>query len=153
MDSVPVRRAVARPYRSVLSALEKRVYLPDINPSYYHAFGIAASILFIYAQASWLKILILGLVLVADWLDGATARRYHKCCRAGYMTDVVTDRLSEGFIFWSIASTTLGQVFFLLWLANLILAFYSVHSNKHTALPLRCAYLVILIAQSVALIP
>ena len=153
MDSVPVRRTVTRPYRAVFSALEKRVYLPDISPSYYHAFAIIASILFIYAQAPWLKILILGLVLVADWLDGATARRYHKCCRAGYMTDVVTDRLSEGFIFGSIASTTPGQVFFLLWLTNLILAYYSVRSNKHTSLPLRCLYLIILIAQTVALVP
>lgn len=151
MGSIPVRRAVTRPYRSVLSMLEKQVYLPDISPSYYHAFAIVASILFIYAQAPWLKILILGLVLVSDWLDGATARRYHKCCRAGYMTDVVTDRVSEGFIFSTIVGTTLGQVFFLLWLANLILAFYSVHSNKHTALPLRLAYLIILIGQAVAL--
>jgi hypothetical protein len=90
--------------------------------------------------------LILSLVLVADWLDGATARRYHKCCRAGYMTDVVTDRVSERFVFWSIVSTPLGQVFFLLWLANLILAYYSMRSNKHTSLPLRFAYLIILIA-------
>jgi phosphatidylglycerophosphate synthase len=153
MDSIPVRRSVARPYRAVFSAIEKWVTLPDISPSYYHAFAIVASILFIYAQAPWLKILILGLVLVADWLDGATARRYHKCCRAGYMTDVVTDRLSEGFIFGSIAGTTLGQIFFLLWLANLALAYYSLHSNKHTALPLRCAYLIILIAQAVAIAP
>lgn len=153
MDSVPVRRTVTRPYRALFSAVEKRVYLPDISPSYYHAFAIAASILFIYAQAPWLKILILGLVLFSDWLDGATARRYHKCCRAGYMTDVVTDRLSEGFIFVSIAGTTLGQVFFLLWFANLILAYYSVHTNKHTSLPLRCIYLIILIAQAVALMP
>ena len=137
----------------MFSALENRVYLPDISPSYYHAFAIAASILFIYTQAPWLKILILSLVLAADWLDGATARRYHKCCRAGYMTDVVTDHLSEGFIFWSIASTTLGQVFFLLWLANLVLAFYSVRSNKHTALPLRCIYLLFLIAQAIAFAP
>jgi phosphatidylglycerophosphate synthase len=137
----------------VFSVLEKKVFLPDISPSYYHAFAIVASILFIYAQAPWLKILILSLALLSDWLDGATARRYHKCCRAGYMTDVVTDRVSEGFIFSTIAGTTLGQVLFLLWLANLILAFYSVRSNKHTSLPLRFAYLIILIAQAVALAP
>jgi phosphatidylglycerophosphate synthase len=137
----------------VLSVLEKQVFLPDLSPSYYHTYAIVASILFIYAQAPWLKILILSLVLLSDWLDGATARRYHNCCRAGYMTDVVTDRVSEGLIFWSIVSTTLGQVFFLLWLANLILAFYSVHSNKHTALPVRFAYLIILITQTVALAP
>jgi phosphatidylglycerophosphate synthase len=150
MDSIPVRRAVTRPYRAVFSALEKRVYLPDISPSYYHAFAIAASILFIYTQAPWLKILLLGLVLVSDWLDGATARRYNKCCRSGYLTDVVTDRLSEGFIFWSAIGTTFGQVFFLLWLANLILAYYSVHTNRHTSLPLRCAYWIILFTQVVA---
>jgi len=63
------------------------------------------------------------------------------------MIDVVTDRVSEAFIFAAEAETAIGQIFFLLWLINLALAFYSVSSNRHTALPLRFVYLVVLIAR------
>lgn len=145
MDDIPRRRSLALPYRSLLTFFEKRVYLPDITPSYYHVFGLFASVLFLYCQAAWLKILVLALILVADWADGATARRYNKCRRAGYMLDVVTDRASEGLIFAAGAGTTIGQVFYLAWLLNLLLAYYSIRSNRHSSLPLRFAYLLVLI--------
>jgi phosphatidylglycerophosphate synthase len=147
MDTVPVRRPVALPYRKLLGLFERRIILPDISPSYYHLFGILASILFVYTSWLWLKIILLTMVLIADWLDGATARRFNKCCRAGYLTDVLTDRVSEAFIFMSVVGTTLGQIFFLLWMINLILAFYSVRTNKHTSGALRFAYLIILIVR------
>ena len=47
MDNIPQRRTVALPYRSLLAFLEKRVYLPNITPSYYHVFGLVASVLFL----------------------------------------------------------------------------------------------------------
>jgi phosphatidylglycerophosphate synthase len=131
----------------VLTALEKRLFVPDVNPSYYHALGLALSLLYLYAGVPWLKIVIIVLVLWADWLDGATARRYNRGSRAGYIIDVVTDRVSEAFMFAAEADTAPGQIFFLLWLINLALAFYSVHSNKHSSLPLRFVYLVVLIAR------
>lgn len=145
MDIIPSRRSVASPYRSLLAILEKRLFVPDINPSYYHTLGLALSVLYLYTRTPWLKVAIVVLVLWADWLDGATARRYNRGSRAGYIIDVVTDRVSEAFIFSAESDTTIGQIFFLLWLLNLIFAFYSVHSNKHSSLPLRFVYLVILI--------
>jgi phosphatidylglycerophosphate synthase len=147
VDTIPSRRSIALPYRKVLTFLESRLILPDINPSYYHAFGIVLSVLYLYAQTTGLKAVIIALVTLADWIDGATARRYKKGRRAGYIVDVVTDRISEALIFSAGAGTALGQVFFLLWLINLGLAFYSVHSNKHTSLPLRFALLILLIAR------
>ena len=147
MDIIPSRRSVALPYRTLLAFLEKRVFLPDINPSYYHAFGIVLSVLYLYARTPGLKMVIIVLIILADWLDGATARRYNKGRRAGYIIDVVTDRVSEAFIFSAESGTVVGQIFFLLWFINLILAFYSVYSNKHSSLPLRFVYLMALIAQ------
>ena len=147
MDNIPGRRSVALPYRSLLTFLEKRVLLPDINPSYYHALGIALSVLYLFTRTPWLNIALILVIILADWLDGATARRYNRGSRAGYMIDVVTDRVSEAFIFAAAAETAIGQIFFLLWLVNLALAFYSVYSNRHTSLPLRFVYLVVLIAR------
>ena len=60
-------------------------------------------------------------------------------------SDVITDRTSEGMIFVAGAGTTLGQVFYVLWLINLGLAYYSIRTNRHTSLPLRFAYIVILL--------
>ncbi|OGO48081.1 MAG: hypothetical protein A2W37_07415 [Chloroflexi bacterium RBG_16_63_12] len=126
---------------------EDRLFLPDLNPSYYHLLGLALSVLYLYARAPGLKIALIVVVLLADWFDGATARRYHRVRRAGYITDVVTDRASEAFLFAAEAGTVLGQIFFLLWMVNALLTFYSVYSNKHTSLPLRFVYIVGLIAR------
>jgi phosphatidylglycerophosphate synthase len=147
MDTVPGRRAIALSYRAVLAFLEKHVILPDISPSYYHLAGFTLSVLFLYAVDRGLEMLLILLILVADWLDGATARRFKKCSRSGYMLDMVTDRVSEGLIFSAEAGTAIGKLFYLLWLVNLILAFYSLRANKHTSLPLRCAYLLVLVFQ------
>jgi len=148
MDVIPGRRLVASPYRTLLSLFENRLLLPDLNPSYYHLLGLVLSVLYLYARAPGPKIFLIIVVLVADWFDGATARRYHRVRRAGYITDVVTDRASEAFIFAAEAGTALGQIFFLLWMVNALLTFYSVYSNKHTSLPLRFAYIVILVARA-----
>lgn len=149
MDTIPRRPPVASSYRALLTALENRMVLPRIHPSYYHLLAILLSVLFLYARTSWQKMALIGMVLVADWLDGATARRYTKDHRAGYIMDVVTDRLSEAFLFSAETGTLLGQAFFLLWMINTALTFYSVYSNRHAALPLRFAYLIVLAVQAV----
>jgi len=148
MDNIPRRRGVASPYRSTMSVLEKRTPLPNINPAYYHLLAIVLSILYLYAQTPAQKITLLAIILVADSLDGATARRYQGASRAGYIMDNVTDRASEAFIFAAESATMLGQFMFLLWVINAALSFYSVRTNIHTSLPLRFAYLVYLIARS-----
>lgn len=147
MDDIPRRPGVAGPYRALLTTLEKRIALPDVSPAYYHLLGLGLSLLYLYAQTPGQRIWLLALILTADWLDGATARRYRRGSRAGYLIDVLTDRASEAFIFAAAAGTLVGQIGFLLWLVNVAFAFYSVRSNKHTALPLRFAFLVILIVE------
>jgi phosphatidylglycerophosphate synthase len=129
----------------VLSAIERRVPVPDIHPSWYEVLALVSSILYLFAWTQAQRIVLVSIALLADCLDGATARRYQKTNRAGYIVDVMTDRASEAFIFAAAAGSTLGQVFFLLWLLNGALAFYSVWANRHTARPLRFAWLLMLI--------
>lgn len=149
MDLIPDRPRVVSPHRALLSFLEKRVVLPDINPAYYHVLAMLLSVLFLCAQTPLQKVFIVGVVLLTDWLDGATARRYKQVRRTGYIIDVVIDRASEAFIFSAEVGTVLGQGFFLLWMINSVLTLYSVYSNKHLSLPLRFSYMIVLIAQGV----
>jgi phosphatidylglycerophosphate synthase len=150
MDSVPRRRPVASAHRKVLSAIERRAPLPNIHPSWYEVLALASSILYLFAWTPGQRIVLVTIALLADFLDGATARRHGRSSRAGYITDVVTDRASEAFIFAAAASSILGQVFFLLWLVNCAPAFYSMRANRHTALPLRFAWLIVLMLQTAA---
>ena len=136
------------PYRALLAHLEKWFTLPDINPSWYTTISVALSVVFVYAPTLSLKALIIGLVLLADWLDGATARQHRRIQKSGYLIDTVTDRASEAFIFAADSGMLLGQVFFLLWILNCGFAFYSARSGKHVSLPLRFVYMLLLVAQS-----
>ena len=147
MDSIPIRPRVASVYRVVLSLLEEWVTLPNIDPVYYHALGILLSVLYFCARTPLQKILVLCVVLLADWLDGATARQHGQACRSGYITDVVIDRISEAFIFAAEVRTLPGQIFFVLWVLNSALAFYSIRSDRHLSLPLRFLYILVLAAQ------
>jgi phosphatidylglycerophosphate synthase len=147
MDTIPDRRSVASPYRAVLSVLEKQAPLPNINPAHYHTLALVLSVLYLYTPMPAQKIAIVAIVMMTDWLDGATARRYRGGSRAGYIIDVVTDRASEAFIFAAESTTPLGQAFFLLWIINCALAFYSARTDIHTALPLRFAFLIALMAR------
>ena len=147
MGIVPGRHSITFHYRTLLTSLEKYLFLPDINPSWYNALAIAFSIFYLYTRSSWLKVIVILLINWVDWLDGATARRYNRESREGYIIDIMTDRVGEAFIFAAEADTATGQFFFLLWLINMAFTFYSVYSNKHTSLPLRYVYLVVLIAQ------
>ena len=147
MDTLPVRRRLATHFHDAFGVLEKRLTLPNVNPSYYHTLAILLSVLYLFANMPAQKIAIIGIVLVADWLDGATVRQYRVPSKAGCVVDLVTDRASEAFIFAAEAGTVLGEVFFLLWIVNCVLTYYSVWANTHTTLPLRLAFLIILVVQ------
>jgi phosphatidylglycerophosphate synthase len=149
MDSVPERRSVTVPYRSLTNFLERRITLPRINPSLYQLAAILASLAYLYIDSSWVKAALVAFILITDWLDGATARQQHGKTREGYLMDVTVDRASEMLIFAGEAGTSLGKLFFLLTLANIGLAYYSIRSGKHTSLPLRCAWLVVLVVWGV----
>ena len=148
MDTIPARPAVAGPYRLLLTSLEKRIWLPDINPSFYHAVELGLSIAYLYAATPATKGMLLAAILLLDWVDGATARRFRGGSRTGYIIDTLTDRVSEGFIFAAEAQRPLGQAFFVLWLLNCALTYYSIRSNRHTSLALRFAYLVALVVHA-----
>jgi phosphatidylglycerophosphate synthase len=145
MDSVPVRRPLTVPYRALTNFLERRIRLPDINPSWYQVAAILASLAILYVPSTWAQAALLSFILLSDWLDGATARQHRGHSREGYMMDVTIDRASEVLIFAGAASTLLGKLFFALALLNIGLAYYSIRSGKHTSLPLRCAWLVVVI--------
>jgi phosphatidylglycerophosphate synthase len=147
MVDIPLRTPLALSFRKPLTYLERGLILPNISPSYYAVAGIVLSLLFFVVRPAWLQILIVLLVLLTDWLDGATTRRYGICCKEGYMMDVVIDRASEGLIFVAASGTGLGKAFFLLWLFNLALALYSLKVNTHISLPLRLAFILALITR------
>jgi phosphatidylglycerophosphate synthase len=132
-----------------LYTIEPRAPVPDIHPSSYQALAPASSIPCLFAWTQAQRIVLVTIALLADFLDGATARRHGRTSRAAYITDVMTDRASEAFIFAAAAGSILGQVFFLLWLVNCVMAFYSMRANRHTALPLRFAWLLVLIMQTI----
>ena len=85
------------------------------------------------------------IILILDWLDGASARMQGKASLSGWMIDVLIDRLSEGFIFWAEIGTSVGYIFFILWILNCILSIYSVKSGKHVILAIRFAYIFVLL--------
>lgn len=150
MDIVPKRRVVTIPYRTVTVALERTIRLPKVNPAFYQVVAIVASLTCLYTDSPWLKFGLIALILLTDWLDGATVRQHGQPGRPGYIMDIVIDRASEVIIFTGEAGSALGNLFFLLSLANIGLAYYSLKSGKHTSLPLRCAWLFVLGTQALA---
>jgi len=138
--AVPCRPAIARPYRLVLARIEPHLPLPPVPPAVYTAASLLLSALFFFTPAGRAQIALLAVVLLADWLDGATARRYGWESPTGYKVDVVADRASEGMIFAAGAGTLAGQVFLALWALNIALVFYSLRTGRHRALALRAMY-------------
>lgn len=147
MEAIPKRPRIASYYRGVLSWLEKYLPLPKINPSCYELIGLFLSFVYLYFAQTKIRAVLLAAILVSDWLDGATARRYFSLSREGYMIDVFSDRISEMIIFFPIDGTVLSWGFFLAAMVNTILAYVSVVTQKHKSLALRFLFLLVLIYQ------
>jgi phosphatidylglycerophosphate synthase len=145
MDPVPDRPRLAGAYRAVLSFWERHLHVPAINPAYYQVLGLGLSIAYLYTDVYWHRLLLLAIILLADWLDGAAARRQKREMRSGYVADVVVDRASEGLIFVAELPLFWGWLFFGLWLLNTVMTFYSMRTGNHRALPLRFLYMLVLI--------
>lgn len=145
MALIPQKMMISKSYRIILNAIEKRVRVLNINPSIYQVVGIIISIAFFYKLTVQLQIVLISLILLLDWLDGFTARQYKSLTLSGYMIDVVIDRFSEGMIFFSILGTVTGNLFYILWLCNIALSYYSVYKQIHISLPLRFIYLLLLV--------
>lgn len=142
----PARPLVARLYRTPLAWLEARLWLPRLPPSLYSAASLVFSLGVWLVPPPAATALLVALALLADWLDGATARRFGSDARRGYLTDVLVDRVSEGLIFTAAAGNPVGRLFIGLWLLNCLLVAYSLRSGRHRILPLRFAYLAALVA-------
>lgn len=145
MEVVPKRPNIASFYRKILSSFEGYLPLPNINPSWYEVFGLFLSFVFLYPFIIGAKIFILILILLSDWFDGATSRRYKTLSKDGYLIDLTSDRLSELVVFFPIDGTSLSWFFFFLALINVALAYLSVMTGKHKSMALRFFFLLFLI--------
>ncbi len=134
-------------YRTVLSKWEKYLIFPSKNPSDYQVVGILLSLGYLFTTNIYFQIILVAVILILDWVDGAVARKYNLVGREGWMIDVFVDRLSEGFIFAAHLFSPLGVIFFLLYIINIFLSLYSVKSGKHILLPIRFIWLLILIVK------
>ncbi len=109
--------------------------------------GLLGSAACLYAPGALTKFLLVLLVFITDWYDGATARKLGTGSREGYLIDVTIDRFSEAFIFLAdVATSPIARIFFLLWILNTALSLWSVATGRHRILPLRFAYLFVLAA-------
>jgi len=147
MEAIPTSTSLSNKIKKVLSVFEKRINLPKINPYSYYLTTIILSFSFFYLESARLKIIIMLLVLISDWLDNATIRQHYKNSVDSWTSDVLINRLSEGLIFTAEVDHRMGKLFFLLWLGNIMLSFHSVEVKKHLILPIRFLYIFILLFQ------
>lgn len=147
MVQIPKRHFIAKSYRPLMDKLEKYMIFPFKNPSHYQVVGLLLSICYLYAKSPATQSLILGTILILDWMDGAAARKYNLASREGWIIDVFVDRISEGFIFTPALFSPLGTIFFLLYILNIFLSIFSVKTGIHFILPVRFYWLLILIAK------
>lgn len=145
MAKIPKRIEIAKLYRKFLKPLERFLIFPVKDPNFYQVLSLSISVLFLFIENLYTRAVLVALVMFLDWLDGAVARRYKLANRKGWLTDVVVDRVSEGFIFASILFSIPGKIFFTLYLINITLSMCSIKSEKHLILPLRFLYFIYLI--------
>lgn len=147
MAYIPQRLAFTRMYRSLLGRAEPYLVLPIRDPNVYQILSLILSIVYVGAVTVTVQIILVVMILISDWMDGAAARKYSKPSREGWMIDVAVDRISEGFIFLSHLFTFWGNIFFLLYLVNIGLSIRSVRTGTHFLLALRFMWLIFLAVQ------
>lgn len=146
MDTIPQRSHLAKFYRSILTAFEGSLIFPFNKPEYYQVLGLVLSISLLFTHSAIVKIVLVVSVLILDWYDGAAARKFGVATRAGWMSDVAIDRMSEAFIFIAEIANPLGKVFFFLFIINVFLSFHAIKSKTSYLLAIRFFYLVVLVA-------
>jgi phosphatidylglycerophosphate synthase len=145
MDKIPQRSNLAKIYRNILDKFEGRLVFPVSNPHFYQVLAIFLSGIFLFRPNPSLGAVLLIIILLLDWVDGAVARKNNLASRKGWLTDVAVDRISEGLIFVVYLGTLAGNLFFMMYLFNILGSYYSIRSGKHTILPVRFFYLIYLI--------
>ncbi len=137
MDKVPKRIKFASIYRNLMNKYEDYLVFPLKNPAHYQIIGLLLSMGYLFLTSYTAKITLIMIILILDWYDGAAARKFHMTNKAGWMTDVTVDRLSEGFIIMTEIANPIGKILMLLFVFNVSLSFYSVRTGKHYVMPLR----------------
>jgi phosphatidylglycerophosphate synthase len=145
MDRIPQRSKLAKIYRYFLDKYEPKLVFPVKDPNFYQVLSVLLSAIFLFKPQPIVGITLLIIILLSDWMDGAVARRYKLTSREGWMIDVTVDRISEFLIFVAYLGTLVGNIFFAMYLFNIMTSYYSVKSGKHFLLATRFFYLVYLI--------
>ncbi len=141
MADVPKRLAFVKIYRGLYQSWEKYIPIPEVNPSIYQVIGLILSFGVLVTEIRSVKFLLVLMVIISDWYDGATARKMKIDSESGYMTDVVIDRLSEMIMFYPLIGGWWTNLWFGLAIINVGLSFVSYKIGKHYILPLRFLYL------------
>lgn len=149
MDKIPQRNKLAKIYRNILDKYEGNLVFPIKDPNFYQILSVFLSGMFLFKPQPVLGIGLISLILLLDWMDGAVARKYNLTSREGWMIDVVIDRISEGLMFVAYLGTFVGNIFFSLYLLNILGSYYSIKSGKHTVMAIRFFYLIYLIVIAV----
>lgn len=147
MDRVPERTKSSLIVRKVLHKIETVFPLPIKDPGFYQVIGLSLSCVFLWDIGDLFRILLLFVVVMLDWMDGATARRYNLSSKEGYVIDVVSDRIGEGLVPLAILDTVEGKVYFALYVINVALNLLTIKLNKHYSLALRPFFMFYLIVK------
>lgn len=150
MDTIPKRNIIASPFRSLLERFEKYLVFPFKNPNVYTLCAVLLSILFLLISNITIRLILLTIILLLDWMDGVAARKLKSVSKSGYLTDATFDRISEGIITASILGTWYGDILFFLYIINIILVFYSVKKGTSYLIAVRFFYLIILFVQFIS---
>ncbi len=113
---------------------------PNINPTAVSAVSVGAAIGFTLAYLGnkyLLATIFLVLNLIFDIIDGAIAEKYHRSSYRGWIIDTVSDRLSEGIIFFPFL-----YPWYAMWATNCALATASHVYKRSLVLPLRLFFLI-----------
>lgn len=120
-----------------MDRFEGFLIFPFRDPAHYQIAGLLLSMGYLFFTSYVAKAVLIMVILILDWYDGAAARKFHMTSKAGWMTDVTVDRLSEGFIIMAEIAHPIGKILMLLFIANIFLSFYSVRTGRHYIMPLR----------------
>ncbi|MFH1367400.1 MAG: CDP-alcohol phosphatidyltransferase family protein [Patescibacteria group bacterium] len=130
--------------RKVIDLWILRLPLPNINPSLISFLALPFSLAFIllWDKNKLISLILLMIILILDWLDGLVAKKYGRSSERGWLTDVSTDRFSEGIIFLIFITP-----WFYLFLLNIFLTYFSYKLKKFSLiLPLRQLFFIYLVA-------
>ena len=132
---------VVNKLRDGLDRIGLALPLPDVHPNVISGISIVTSFAFLasFGFSVILSLLFLVLTLLLDWFVGLVAKKFFRTSEEGYLTDLTSDRLSEGIMF------VIFFPWFCLFVVNCVLSLMSVAKRKHVILPLRHLFVIYLL--------